>query len=51
MGLIHFPDDREKIFNKKRAGEVARETGFYVENEQDIYKQEGERYLLPYLRK
>ena len=50
-GSIHFPDGREKIFNKKRAGEVARDTGFYVENEQDKYKQEGERYQLPYLRK
>ena len=49
-GVIHFPDGHEKCFNKKRGGEVARETVFFVEDEQGIYAKEGESYKLPYHR-
>ena len=50
-GEIQFPDGHKENFKKKRGGEIARETGFYVEDEQDKYKLEGDAYLLPYLRK
>lgn len=50
-GEIQFPDGHKESFKKKRGGEIARETGFYVEDEQDKYELEGDAYLLPYLRK
>lgn len=50
-GTIQFPDGHKESFKKKRGGEIARETGFYVEDEQDKYELEGDAYLLPYLRK
>lgn len=50
-GTIKFPNGKEKSFSKKRGGEIARNTGFFVLKEQDRYLMEGDSYVLPYLRK
>ena len=49
-GSFTFPNGIEQEFKNKRGGEIARATGFSVDNEQKRYKNEGDNYVLPYER-
>lgn len=49
-GVIVFPNGVEKYFAEERGGAIARATGFSVKAERPLYKQQGDKYILPYLR-
>lgn len=49
-GVIVFPNGVEKYFAEERGGAIARATGFSVKLERPLYKDQGDKYILPYLR-
>ena len=49
-GVIDFPNGTEKYFAEERGGAIARATGFAVKTEKALYKQLGDKYVLPYQR-
>ena len=49
-GKFVFPNDVEKTFAEERGGAIARSTGFAVKTERALYKEQGDKYILPYLR-
>ena len=49
-GKIVFPDGIETAFAEERGGAVARATGFSVKVERPLYKEQGDKYVLPHLR-
>ena len=49
-GAIDFPNGTEKYFAEERGGAIARATGFAVKTEKALYKQLGDKYVLPYQR-
>ena len=50
-GKIIYPDGLENTFEEARGGEVARDTGFRLKDERPIFLEQGDNYLLPYMRK
>ena len=49
-GVIVFPNGTEKYFAEERGGAIARSTGFSVKTERALYKEQGDKYILPYQR-
>ena len=49
-GKFVFPNGVEKTFSEERGGAIARSTGFSVKTERALYKEQGDKYILPYLR-
>ena len=49
-GKFVFPNGVEKTFAEERGGAIARSTGFSVKTERALYKEQGDKYTLPYLR-
>ena len=49
-GVIVFPNGTEKYFAEERGGAIARSTGFSVKTERALYKEQGDKYVLPYQR-
>ena len=49
-GKIVFPNSVEKNFEEERGGAIARSTGFSVTTERALYKEQGDKYILPHLR-
>jgi hypothetical protein len=49
-GKIVFPNGVEKNFEEERGGAIARSTGFSVATERALYKEQGDKYILPHLR-
>ena len=49
-GKLVFPNGIETSFAEERGGAVARATGFSVKVERPLYKEQGDKYILPYLR-
>ena len=49
-GKFVFPNGVEKTFAEERGGAIARSTGFSVKTERALYKEQGDKYILPYLR-
>ena len=49
-GTIKFPSGKVKTFTNKRGGAIARDTGFKVTDEQGYFSEQGDNYVLPYLR-
>lgn len=50
-GKIVFPTGEEENFEEERGGEIARRTGFAIKEERTLYKNLGDKYILPYMRK
>ena len=49
--IVSFPTRQiEGAFAEERGGAIARATGFSVKAERPLYKQQGDKYILPYLR-
>ena len=49
-GKLVFPNGVEKTFAEERGGAIARSTGFSVKTERALYKEQGDKYVLPFLR-
>jgi hypothetical protein len=49
-GSFTFPNGIEQVFKNKRGGEIARATGFAVEDEKKLWEKDRDNYVLPYER-